>query len=191
MNTPTHFLMTAALRKALPRVPMSRSAVLWGSVAPDIPLYLMTFGALGYFHYWLGWTWRESGRHIFGTLYFQDPLWIGFHNILHSPTSLLLGLLISRLMARRKPELSNWLHWFLLACLLHSIVDIVTHHDDGPLLFWPLDWQYRYQSPISYWDHRHYGSEMSKLEFGLDLAFVAFLVTVWIREKWFSNRVKE
>lgn len=50
MNLPSHFLMTAGLEKALPRVPMVKSAFLIGSIAPDIPLWLLSIGGMVYYH---------------------------------------------------------------------------------------------------------------------------------------------
>jgi hypothetical protein len=176
MNTPTHFLMTAALRRALPRWRMVRGAVLWGSVAPDIPLYLLTMGGLLYFPQVKGWTVGDAARHIFTTLYFHDPVWISLHNCLHSPLSLLGMLSLNTLLLPRTSPWANWIRWFLLACLLHAIVDIFTHYDDGPLLFWPLNWHLRFQSPVSYWDHRHFGHETARFELLLNLSLIVYLV---------------
>jgi len=183
MNTPTHLLMTAGLHKALPRLQMIRSAVLWGSVAPDIPLYFLSIGGLLYFQQIEGWTLRQAAHHIFDTLYFNDPIWIGPHNCLHSPLGLLglLGLLaLSRLLRSTGPRWTAWTRWFLLACLLHSFVDVVTHYDDGPLLLWPFDWQLRFHSPVSYWDHRHFGAETSRFELLLNLSLIAYLTGPWL-----------
>lgn len=101
MNSPTHFLMTAALRQALPRIPMVRSAVLIGSVAPDVAFYLLTLSSFLYFHNVMGWPLNEAARYIFGTLYFEDPVWIAAHNLLHSPVSLAVGLWVARLLRTR------------------------------------------------------------------------------------------
>lgn len=180
MNTPTHLLMTAALRKGLPRFRMVPSAVLLGSVAPDIPLYLLSVGGLIYFQQFAGWTLSDSARHIFDTLYFHDPIWIGLHNLLHSPVSLLGLLAINSLLWSRAPGRANWMRWFLLACLLHSLVDIVTHYDDGPLLLWPLDWRLRFYSPVSYWDHRHFGNEAARFELLLNFGLIAYLTVPWL-----------
>ena len=43
MNTPSHFIMTATLRKALPKLNMPRGAVWLGSVMPDLPLYVLAY----------------------------------------------------------------------------------------------------------------------------------------------------
>ncbi len=143
---------------------MVRSAVLIGSIAPDIPFYLLTLGSFLYFQNVMEWPLDESARYIFGTLYFEDPVWIAGHNLLHSPVSLLFGLAVAGSLRSRWSPFSRWMHWFLMACLLHSLVDIVTHHDDGPVLFWPLNWNFRLYSPISYWDHAHFGSQVGTFE---------------------------
>lgn len=183
MNTPTHFLITAAIRKAAPGWNIPRGAVWLGSVAPDIPLYLLSIGGLLYYRYALGWELRDAARHIFDTLYFEDPVWISLHNVLHSPLSLALLLVAAEQLGKRSPAWGRWLRWFLLACLLHSAVDIVTHHDDGPVLLWPLIWEWRYRSPISYWDHRHFGTEVARFEFALVLALSGYLGWCWFQER--------
>ncbi len=183
MNTPTHFLMTAALRKALPSLRMRRSAVLLGSLAPDLPLYALSFGGLFYFTWFEGRTLRESAEHIFGTLYFEDPIWISLHNCLHSPFTLLLSISIVAFWAKLGAKWIDWVRWFLIACLLHSVVDIFTHYDDGPLLLWPLEWNWRFRSPISYWDHRHFGSEVARGEFLFNVLMVIYLIAPWVHHR--------
>ncbi len=181
MMAPSHFLMTAALRKALPKIPMVRSAVLIGSIAPDIAFYVLSAGSFFYFQNVLGWPRNEIPRHIFGTLYFEDPVWIACQSLLHSPLSLLCGLFVIRLLKARLSHFSKWMQWFLMACLLHSFVDIATHYNDGPVLFWPLNWTFRFSSPISYWDRDHFGREFRTFEFIFDLSLVGYLIFSWFR----------
>jgi len=183
MNPPTHFLITAALRQALPRIPMVRSAVLIGSVAPDVAFYLLTPSACIYFYYVMDWPLNQSARYIFDILYFEDPVWIAACSLLHSPVSLAVGLGVARLLRTRWSHLSQWMHWFLMACLLHSFVDILTHHDDGPVLFWPLNWHFRFPSPISYWDNAHFGRQVGIFEWILDLSLVGYFIFHWRRFK--------
>ena len=185
MNTPTHFLMTAAVRKAMPALRMPKSAVLIGSVAPDVPLYLLSFGGFLYFHNLLGWSMRDAGRHIYGYLYFNDPGWIAFHSLLHSPVSLLLGFLLVQQIRSRAPRFAHWMNWFLAACLLHSIVDILTHFDDGPVLLWPLEWHFRFHSPVSYWDAAHFGREFFFFEATLAVALGAYVGVPWLWKRVF------
>jgi hypothetical protein len=93
MNTPSHLIINAALHKSLrSRIAIPRSALLWGAVAPDIALYVLSIGGMIYYPALYGWTREQTARHMFDTLYFTDPFWIASHNTLHSPTLLLLML---------------------------------------------------------------------------------------------------
>ena len=56
------------------------------------------------------------------------------------------------------------LFWFAAACMLHTLIDIPLHYDDGPLVFYPLNWQARFYSPVSYWDPRRYGIPVAIME---------------------------
>ncbi|MBI2479759.1 MAG: hypothetical protein HYV60_14335 [Planctomycetia bacterium] len=122
MNTPSHLITTAALRKVLRgRLPTPRNAVLLGAVAPDLPLYLMSLGGLFYYRCVLGWESRPTFEHMFDRLYFQDPFWLAAHNTLHSPTLLLLLLAGMWVATHLQRTLPSWIFWFLMACLFHSI----------------------------------------------------------------------
>ncbi|NJO79392.1 MAG: hypothetical protein HC827_13325 [Cyanobacteria bacterium RM1_2_2] len=95
---------------------------------------------------------------------------------MHSPLILLTGLAVVWRKRRNIGSRSRWLFWFLLACLGHSIIDILTHVDDGPLLLFPLDWSTRFRSAVSYWDNRYYGQEFQQFEIGLNLILLIYLV---------------
>lgn len=168
--------MTAALRKRYRRVPIPTFAFLVGSVAPDIPLYLLSIGSAVYYHYIVGLSAERTFRHIYGTLYFNNPGWIAGHNLLHSPTLLLIVLAGLWPYRRTLGSVQRWLFWFLIACLFHSVIDIATHVDDGPVLFFPFDWTMRFQSLVSYWDRRYYGAQFAIFELALDLVLLVYLL---------------
>jgi hypothetical protein len=122
---------------------------LWGAITPDFPLVLLSiFGGM-YFRS-TGMTTREAANHMFEKLYFSDPGWISAHHLFHAPFLLAAYTLI--LYPLRKHRVAYWLLWFVAGCSLHSLVDILTHYDDGPLVFFPLNWTYRFHS-ISYWEY--------------------------------------
>ncbi len=175
MRTPSHFLMTAVLQKSLPRIPIVKSAFLLGSVAPDLPLWILSISSIIYYHLIRGWSRADAFNYMFDELYFHNPFWIASHNFLHSPILLLVGLGLVWRSRRNIGSRSRWFFWFLLACLLHSVVDIFTHVDDGPLLFFPLQWTIRFHSPISYWDSRYYGREFRVFESALNAVFLVYL----------------
>ncbi len=191
MNTPSHWIMTAALDKAFPRVPIVKSAFLFGSIAPDIALWLLSIGSLIYYQLILGWTAEAAGRLMFDELFFHNPVWITLHNCLHSPVMLFIGLAMVWKKRRNINSRARCLFWFLIACLFHSGVDILTHVDDGPLLFFPFDWETRFHSPISYWNPNYYGREFQRFELALNSILLAYLLKDWVYQcirqlKWFS-----
>lgn len=157
------------------------SAVLLGSIAPDIPLYLLSAGSAAWFRFWEGRPWSEVGRHMYGYLFYNDPVWITLHNFLHSPLVLVVALAVTFFAIGGAEFFHSWWTWFFASCLLHTIFDIPVHHDDGPLVFWPLNWNYRFASPISYWDPSHYGRILIPLELTLAIFLAVRLVYQWFR----------
>ena len=190
MRTYSHFLITAAIRKACPSVPIIRSAVYLGSIAPDIPLLAMSVGGYVYFHFILDWKTRETFRHLFDVLFFEDPFWIFSHNFFQAPFILLAGIVTLWKIHGKERVFSSWWFWFFGACMIHAIIDILTYNDDGPLLFFPLNWSYRFASPVSYWDRDHFAAEFTAFENYLDIGLLIYLVVPFI---WFKlwNRFKK
>ncbi|MFK7765878.1 MAG: metal-dependent hydrolase [Mariniblastus sp.] len=160
-----------------------RWALGLGSIAPDIPLYFLTFGGLFYFRWCLGWPIKETANHLFKNLFYNDPGWLASHNFLHSPTMLLILVGICWSIRTQFPRLSRWGLFFLAACTLHSVVDILTHNDDGPLMFFPFNWTYRFSSPVSYWDPDHYGKPFMVFEGLFSLILTSVLLYLWWRRK--------
>ncbi|NJP04697.1 MAG: hypothetical protein HC837_03225 [Chloroflexaceae bacterium] len=182
MNTPSHLIITAATQKFYRRTPIVRSAFLLGSVAPDLPLIVLWVSSTIHLHYNQGWTIRAAFRYL-EQLYFVDPIWIAAHNTLHSPTMLVLLLLPLWHYRQRINSWGRWMYWFLLACLLHSVIDIATHGNDGPLLLFPFQWSIRFYSPVSYWDPAYYGREFALFELVLTIGLLTYLfgASVWRR----------
>lgn len=65
--------------------------------------------------------------------------------------------------------------WFSLGSLLHTLIDIPTHAGDDPLLFFPFDWQLRFNSPLSYWDPNYFGIQFIVFEILLNVGLLAYL----------------
>lgn len=175
MNTPSHLIINAALYKAADRKAVSQSALLWGAVMPDIPLVLLSVGFYVY-HRWLVAP-PMSGfmGQAYDNLYFNNLWWIASHNSLHSPLALSIYLMLLW-RQRNQPHLQGyWWFWFVIGCLTHSIIDILTHVNDGPVLFWPLDWHMRFRSIVSYYDPAHFGNQFTIFEFMLDMLLLGYL----------------
>lgn len=172
MQTYSHFLVTAVLQKVTKsESTKDGAALLAGSVAPDLPLALLSLGYVidrRYIRTHLPDKTRCSPT--YNQLYFNNPYWIAAHNSLHAPLPLFALALLGLLLRQR------WLLWFVLGAGLHTAVDIFTHADDGPVLLFPLDWRKRFQSPISYWDPQHGGRTFRLLEHLLDGLLIGFLL---------------
>lgn len=178
MNTPSHLLINAALRKyaaagSAPSIP--RSAFLLGAVLPDIPLWLLWAGTLAYHRVVRGDAGYPIWSEAYDRLYFSDPLWMAGHNLFHAPALLLIGLALLWRFRSSPGTRAHWLFWLLAGCLVHTGVDIPVHVDDGPLVFFPFEWSTRFHSPLSYWNPRYFGREFAIFELVLNLALLGYL----------------
>jgi membrane-bound metal-dependent hydrolase YbcI (DUF457 family) len=191
MNTPTHLLITAVAGDRLKQrgINVNSKAVLLGSIAPDLPLFGLTFG------YWIANSinpFDAGPAQLFGpeydALFFGDPSWIIPHNFLHAPLIILALALLGYVGMRRAAAWGAWLFWFALACGLHSLIDIPTHVNDGPLLLFPFNWSYRFAAPISYWDMNYGARYFAIFENILALALLGYLVVVWLRRRTDASR---
>lgn len=186
MKTYSHLLIGASLRETMGGLGTMGRAFLYGAVVPDLPLWIMFSWSMVQ---WVGFRGHPFGEAvgIFSANYFGNAWWIAGHNLLHSPTSLAAALVLVRLGMRLLPTRQRGLEQatcFLLGCLSHSVADILTHHDDGPLLFWPLEWQTRFHSPVSHWDPAHHGVAMAVFELVLD-----FVLLSWLASRWSCRRL--
>jgi hypothetical protein len=162
--------------------------VLWASIIPDVPLLVLTL-----------WYFIFEGMNFgprYDDLFYENAVWVVSHNLFHAPfTVLALGLagaLLAGRSARGLGRRRRMVGRFLLSCSfatgLHSIVDIFTHHDDGPLLLFPFEWSLRFSSPISYWDPEYYGRILGPIDLGLTLLLGAYLVFRAVKSKRKSSR---
>lgn len=163
MNTQTHMLMGAALFGSAADESLTAAAVL-GGLAPDLPMILMVLGAR--------WVQRKSPREIFGTLYFLD----GWQRLLAPWHSLPLwgAGLAAGWAAGSKLAIA-----FAASGLLHIAIDFFLHAHDAHRQLWPFS-NWRFQSPVSYWDSRFHGRLFRQFELVLMMALaVALLVQHW------------
>lgn len=128
------------------------SAVVAGSIAPDLPI-MTAFAGISVWTYLTG----DGGSTIdaFRAAYANDPLLVANHQLLHAPFSLAALIAAALVAGFINRALGFWLRSFLYGAMAHSLVDIFTHVDDGPLLLWPFEATVRYASPISHWDLNH------------------------------------
>lgn len=179
MQTYSHALINGVLARPLKRRgwDVNTFAFVLGGILPDIPFFLMTVIG-GIYYTMIGGT--PSGEspmvYMHMTLYFRDPWWISAHNSLHAPAVLIVLSVAGIAGTQNGQAWGAFLLWFALGAGLHTLIDVFTHAGDGPLLFFPFNWSYRFQSPISYWDPAHYGLIFAPLEHVLDVVLIAVLV---------------
>ena len=163
---------------------MQTKSFLLGSVAPDIPLILLTvvFLARDLITGSVGGA-DSSLDNLFRHLFYHDPWVKTAHNLFHAPLLILLYGAIGYWAWRRGKRWGPAVFWFAVACMIHTLIDIPLHYDDGPLVFFPFDWETRFYSPISYWDPRRYGIQFAIMEHIVVLGMLVYLVVDWRRRR--------
>ena len=161
MNTPAHVLLNVTLLAHGGRRERWRS-VLLGGLIPDTAMFL--------FFVWATFIADMPQRQIWDEAYFRDE-WQDFFDIFNSLPLAALGLTVAWRL--KQPAIGL----FFASMLLHFALDLPLHHDDGHRHLFPLsDW--RFASPVSYWDPRHYGRIVGGLE---AIAAGACGVVLWHR----------
>lgn len=172
MQTQTHALVGAYFFGKRDSGLMTAGAI--AGMLPDLPMIaivaiLMLAG--------------RPGRQIFNYDYFQ-PWWQHINGISHSLILWPLALVFALAVRRYRPT-ARWPELFLAmaaAGLTHAIVDFLCHREDAHMQFWPLsDW--KFVSPVSYYDRAHFGGEMMMIEAALGL-FLAWQVFRFARRRW-------
>jgi hypothetical protein len=156
VNTPAHVVVNLL---AIGRT--SPWPVALGAVAPDLPMLLF----YGIEKLVLG----TPERIIWGEAYFAAS-WQALFDAVHSLP--LVGLAAFLAWLRGFPR-----HLFFFSSMtLHSLGDFLLHHDDAHRHFFPI-WDWRFESPVSYWDPRHYGNVIAPVESVVVLAGSLFLLS--------------
>lgn len=178
MMSQTHVLLSAAALTK-PGAPVRNAAAILGAILPDASIYVM----LGIM--------RLQGveqRQIWDEIYWQEP-WQIFSAVSNS-FPLFLGVFVLGLVLHRiasSPALaftSIFLTGLGLSALLHLAFDFPVHADDAHRHFWPItDW--RFHSPLSYWDSRHFADYVRLFEGLMGIAVSIILLRrfkqLWVR----------
>lgn len=212
MQTYSHLVIVAAINRGLKNKEATRPAAdgqpvgatdslppthtfafLFGSIAPDIPLILLTIAFIasdmiaGNDIEPGGAAITSNTQYLFDTLFYHDPWVKTAHNLFHAPILVVLYTLIGYLAWRRDKRWGIPLFWFGLACAIHTVIDIPVHYDDGPLLLFPFNLEARFYSPLSYWDPARGGIWFTIVEHLLVLGLLLWLVIDWWRRKQKNN----
>lgn len=158
MQTPTHILVAAALF-ARPAAPRRNALVFAAALLPDLSIFVL-FG-------WARLIRGATEHEVWRVLYWQEP-WQLLNAVSNSFP--LWGLVLAAGLVARRQLVAV----FAGAGLMHLALDFPVHNSDAHRHFWPLsDW--RFHSPLSYWDQRHNGDIVGWGEIVLALALMAVL----------------
>lgn len=168
MNTQTHLLLATALFARPGRENrVGNIAVITGALVPDAAIFAM-----------FGWSKLVGApeSEVWSNWYFNPP-WLTAIDWMNS-LPLFSGLLLLSWLLARGPmalaSLSSALALFALAAITHLLGDLPLHVNDGHAHFVPFS-QWRYVSPVSYWDPRYYGNIASVIELALGLTLIVIL----------------
>ena len=173
MNTPAHILLGASIFGSRDKNKLNITlAAMLGGVLPDLSLYFMAGFAM--------FVLKTPPNIVFDELYFSDA-WQFVFSIDNS--FLVWGVLFFIAVKLQKRVLIA----LTLAALLHLLCDITLHNDDARQHFWPMsDW--RFISPLSYWDSNHHALIIAPIE-GVLCAISATFLIISHHAKWFKFAV--
>lgn len=166
MKTPSHWILNLVfLGQAVS--PAAKIAITLGAILPDLPIFVF-YAISKYIH-------RLPESTIWNQAYYA-PFWQNTVALFHSLPLAGLGLAVCA-ACQWQPGVM-----LCLSLMAHSLLDLPVHHDDAHRHFFPLS-DYRWMSPISYWDRAHYGSIVALVELLLVLAatpLVLSLLDGWV-----------
>lgn len=172
MNTQTHLLVAAALL-AKPDAPQRNIALIIGALLPDFAIFIL-FG-------WAMLTGVSQGE-LWGRIYFSEPMLtftaIGNSAPLYGAIAL-LAWVYARWRAGAPLPTLPLLTVLGLAALSHLALDFPVHVDDAHPHFWPIT-EWRFRSPVSYWNNNHHAQWVSVVEL---IAALGLLTLLWRRFK--------
>ncbi|MEG4798997.1 hypothetical protein QUB63_02640 [Microcoleus sp. ARI1-B5] len=147
MKTPSHAIINLAIL-GKPQLPQFNLIIAIGGILPDIPIFL--------FYFWAKYIARLPEAKIWSEAYYE-PLNQNIVALFHSIPLAVIGWLIAYYFGWQNVQI------LFLSMILHSLGDWPVHNDDAHRHFFPFS-NYRFISPISYWDRKHYGSIVSLVE---------------------------
>lgn len=147
MNTPSHVIINLVILGRQKTADYSFPIII-GSLLPDIAIF--------WFYFWTKWIKKIPESRIWSEVYFSSS----WQNIFAIPNSIVLCLIgVGIAHYWQKPF---WKIMFI-SMIVHCLFDLVVHNNDAHRHFFPVS-NYRFISPISYWDKKHYGKWVALAE---------------------------
>ena len=147
MKTPSHAIINLAIL-GKPQLPQANLIIAIGGILPDIPIFL--------FYFWAKYIARLPEATIWSKAYYE-PSVQNIVALFHSIPLAGIGWLVAYYLGLPSVQI------LFISMILHSLGDLPVHNDDAHRHFFPFS-NYRFISPISYWDRKHYGSIVSLVE---------------------------
>jgi hypothetical protein len=153
MNTQSHSILTFfIIRKYLELTHKEYKSInpilFTGALMPDLPLFM--------FFVFYSLISPTSQQVIWRELYFH-PSWQIVFDLFHSLPLWGILFLLSFFAKRYQASI------FCMAALLASAQDLLVHYEDAHAHFFPFS-DYRFASPVSYWNPEHYGRQFAVIE---------------------------
>ena len=158
MHTPAHLAASLFVWPKETRW-ADAAAVAFGAVLPDLTMFLF-YGyqkAIG-----------TPEKEIWKTLYFEEQ-WQYCFDVFNSIPSAILLFIVFRWLKIR------WAQLLVASAGLHMLCDLPVHHNDGHRHFLPIS-NWRFESPVSYWDPAHFGLIFATLEFVFAISALIFVM---------------
>lgn len=166
MNTPGHAVLNLAVLGE-GEDEARDVAVVVGALVPDLPMVL--------FYAWARLGAGLPERQIWGEAYF-DPGWQAFFDVFNSAPLVLVLLWVAHRRSMPRTRVFGW------SMMLHFALDLPLHGNDAHRHFFPLS-DFRFESPLSYWDPEYFGGVVGSLEIALVVG-VTLVVLVPRYESW-------
>ena len=161
MNTPSHYIINLAfLGQTI--APKQNVAITIGAILPDVPIFLFYFIAKYIYKLPASKIWSEA---------YYEPVNQNIVALFHSIPLAIIGMVICWYF--------NWQFGMviLMSAIAHSLLDLPVHHDDAHRHFFPFS-NYRFISPFSYWDTKHYAKYVAGIEVLLVLVANPFVMSL-------------
>jgi hypothetical protein len=162
VNTPAHAIVNLLFIGNRDR-PNLFAPIAFGAILPDVPMFFFYL----YHRAWLA----APERTIWSESYFELS-WQAFFDVFNSLPLIALVALIA--YAAKSPRVVA----ASVSMMIHAVCDLLLHHDDAHRHLFPFS-GWRFESPVSYWDPRHYGSIVSVFEI-----VVVLLGALWLFKQY-------
>ncbi len=158
MHTQSHALINMALLSRANK-PHRHGCALLGGVLPDVPIFVF-FGVEALLL-------RHSQSEIWSERYFL-PEWQNIIDPFNSIPLVLLGVGIGYFLRSDRTRVVCW------SMLLHCVADFFLHREDAHRHFFPF-WDYKFKSPISYWETEYHAGIVSAIEIAATIGASVYL----------------